>query len=249
MKPNKNLWYWILILGFIHPVICKAQQDTVFLTLEQAIGIAQAQSPDAIIAKHRFRISYWQYRSFTADYRPSIRLDAIMPNISNSFRTVSVPAGPDVYQYNSLANYDVNMTINQKIGFTGGSIFLQSSLSRLDNYFNDTSTTSYQSTPIIIGYRQPIFQYNEYRWSKKIEPIKYEKAKRQYLEDVETVAQTTNNHFFNLLIAKVEKDIAIKNMHNYDTLYKIAKGRYQLGKIAENELLQLDNVVLFHSSQ
>jgi outer membrane protein TolC len=30
------------------------------------------------------------------------------------------------------------------------------------------------------------------------------------------------------------------NLSNYDTLYSIAKGRYQLGKIAENDLLQLE---------
>jgi len=31
----------------------------------------------------------------------------------------------------------------------------------------------------------------------------------------------------------------LKNYHNYDTLYQIAKGRFNLGKIAENDLLQL----------
>ncbi len=34
--------------------------------------------------------------------------------------------------------------------------------------------------------------------------------------------------------------IAEKNLNSYDTLYKIAQGRYQLGKIAENDLLQLE---------
>lgn len=240
MKPKSFLTIWILLTGLLLPVSSFSQQDTLYLTLQDAISIAQQQSPDALIAKHRFRMSYWQYRSFSAEYRPGVNLNAVMPNISNSFRTISVPDGPDIYQYNSLANYDVRMSIDQKIGFTGGSVFLESRLSRLDNYYSDSSTTSYQTTPIIIGYRQPIFQYNEYRWAKKLEPLKYEKAKRQYLEDNEAVAQTANSHFFNLLTATVEKAIAVKNMANYDTLFRIAKGRYQLGKIAENELLQLE---------
>jgi len=50
----------------------------------------------------------------------------------------------------------------------------------------------------------------------------------------------TVNHFFNLLLAQVEMGIAEKNLNNYDTLFKVAKGRYQLGKIAENDLLQLE---------
>jgi outer membrane protein TolC len=210
------------------------------LTLSDALAIAQAKSSDALIAKHRFRINYWQYRSFKADYLPSVVVDASLPNFSRSYRTVSVPDGPDIFQYNTLGNYSAGITINQKIGPTGGSVFVQSSLQRLDNIYPDSTYTNYQSVPVIIGYRQPIFQFNEYRWSKKLEPLKYEKAKRQCQEDIEQVSITTINHFFNLLLAQIEVGIAKKNLNSYDTLYKIALGRYQLGKIAENELLQLE---------
>jgi outer membrane protein TolC len=217
-----------------------SQNDTLVLTLNDAMTIAQAKSSDAMIAKHRFRINYWQYHSFKADYLPSINVDANLPSFSRSYRTVSVPDGPDIFQYNTLGNYSAGMTINQKIGFTGGSVFLESRLQRLDNIYPDSTYTNYQSVPIVIGYRQPIFQYNEYRWSKKLEPLKYEKAKRQYLEDIEQISITTINHFFNLLLAQIEVVIAEKNLNSYDTLYKIALGRYQLGKIAENDLLQLE---------
>jgi len=217
-----------------------SQDETLVLTLSEALTIAKSQSADAMIAKHRFRMNYWQYRSFKADYLPSVNLDANLPSFSRSFRTISVPDGPDIFQYNTLGNYSAGMTINQKVGFTGGTVFLESRLQRLDNFIDDSTYSTYQSTPIIIGYRQPIFQYNEYRWAKQLEPLKYEKAKRQYLEDVEQVSITTINHFFNLLLAQIEKGIAEKNLNSYDTLFKIAKGRYQLGKIAENELLQLE---------
>lgn len=216
-----------------------SQQDTLRLTLSDALAIAQAKSSDALIAKHRFRINYWEYHSFKADYLPSINLDANIPSFSRSYRRVSVPDGPDIFQYNTFSNYSAGVTINQKIGFTGGSVFLQSQLQRLDNIYPDSTYTNFQSVPVIIGYRQPIFQYNEYRWSKQLEPLKYEKAKRRYLEDIEQVSITTINHFFNLLLAQIEVGIAEKNLRSYDTLYKIALGRYQLGKIAENELLQL----------
>jgi outer membrane protein len=220
--------------------VTMAQQDTVMLTLNDALAIARAQSADAMIAKHRFRMNYWQYRSFRADYLPSVTLDAVLPDFSRSYRPVTQPDGTEVFQYNTLGNYAAGMTINQKVGPTGGSVFLRSSLQRRDNIFEDSTYSSYQSTPVVIGYTQPIFQYNEYRWAKQLEPLKYEKAKRQYLEDVEQVSVTTINHFFNLLLAQIEKGIAEKNLNNYDTLYRIAKGRYQLGKIAENELLQLE---------
>lgn len=217
-----------------------SQDDTLVLTLNEALIMAKSRSADAMIAKHRFRMDYWQYRSFKADYLPSITLDANLPDFSRSYRPVTQPDGTNIFQYNTFGDYSAGMSINQKVGFTGGSVFLRSSLNRHDDFYDDSINTNYQSTPIIIGYSQPIFQFNEYRYSKQLEPIKYEKAKRKYLEDIEQVSISTVNNFFNLLLAQIEKGIAEKNLNSYDTLYRIAKGRYQLGKIAENDLLQLE---------
>jgi outer membrane protein TolC len=246
MKFLPIVFTGLLLGSMILPGRLFSQRDTLYLSLDEAILIAQERSPDALIAKHRFRMSYWNYRSFRADYRPSVNLDASIPNIDRAFNEYTYQDGSRDFLYSSTTRYNVGMTIRQKIGVTGGSVFLQSRLSRLDNYDPNHPDTvpyhriNYSTLPIVIGYNQPIFQYNEYKWAKKIEPLKYEKAKRQYLEDNEAVAQTANNHFFNLLIASIEKQIALKNMANYDTLYRIALGRYQLGKIAENELLQLE---------
>jgi outer membrane protein len=217
-----------------------SQNDSITLTLEDALHLAHQQSPDALIAKNTFLKNYWAYRSYKADYLPSVTLDATLPSLSQSYRIIPVENGPDIFQFNDFNNYSAKMTINQKIGPTGGSVFLQSSLQRLDNFLPDTSYTSYQTTPVIIGYSQPLFQFNQYKWDKKLEPLRYEKAKRKYLEDMEQISITTTQHFFNLLVAQVQKDISVKNMKNYDTLYRIAKGRFNLGKIAENDLLQLE---------
>jgi len=70
--------------------------------------------------------------------------------------------------------------------------------------------------------------------------MKYDEAKKKYLEEMENVSLMTTNHFFNLLLAQIREKIAIINQANYDTLYKIAQGRFNLGKIAENDLLQLE---------
>jgi outer membrane protein TolC len=68
----------------------------------------------------------------------------------------------------------------------------------------------------------------------------YKEAEQKYLEDMEQVSITASNYFFNLLLMQIREKIAIINQANYDTIYKIAYGRYTLGKIAENELLQLE---------
>ncbi len=238
---NNAIFYYLFLIASIsiQSTICLAQQPVKY-TLNDVIGIAQKQSPDALMAKHSFRHSYWSYRFYKATYLPNLRLDATMPNVNRSITAVPAQDGSTNYTPQSLTSYSVNMSLNQKIGFTGGEAFLSTGVSRMDNFYTDTSTTQYLANMVNIGIRQPIFNYNPYKWLKKIEPMKYEAAKRVVVEQNEKVAATAIDYFFSLLIAQMERKIAYKNQANYDTLYKIALGRYTLGKIAENDLLQLE---------
>ena len=91
-----------------------------------------------------------------------------------------------------------------------------------------------------IGLQQPINGYNGFHWERQIEPLKYQAAQRQYIQTLEQVSLRAVNYFFDLALAQKNLDIAKVNYSNADTLYRIAKGRYQLGTIAENELLQME---------
>ncbi|PLX05215.1 MAG: hypothetical protein C0595_00435 [Marinilabiliales bacterium] len=238
MKTSKNvmiafLGIIILIIGINSKSASLYAQQTKTYTLEEVIKLAQEQSPDALIAKHTFRRSYWNFRSFKAMYLPGVNLRATLPEIENTY----IDFQGNVI-LNNYINNSVGMSIDQRIGLTGGRISLYSGLSRTDNILDDTS--SYRTNIINVGITQPIFKYNSYKWDKLIEPIKYNEDKRSYIETNESVAIKALNHFFSLLLAQVELDIAKKNESNYDTLYRIAKGRYTLGKIAENDLLQLE---------
>ncbi len=229
-----------IIIIFIFGILVtdlQAQDEINLLTLDDVLYIARQQSPDALIAKHRFRSSYWEYRSFRATYLPSLILDGSLPNYNRSIQSILLPQGKEYIKSNSI-EFSTGAAINQRIGLTGGNVFLRSSLERRDDFINDS--TSYYSVPIQIGYSQPIFKYNPWKWDRKIEPLKYEEAKRTYIEDVEQISISATQYFFNLLLSQIEMEIAAKNYANYDTLYHIALGRYNLGKIAENELLQLE---------
>jgi outer membrane protein TolC len=70
--------------------------------------------------------------------------------------------------------------------------------------------------------------------------MKYEAAKLTYINTMERVSQQSVRYFFDLALAQINLEIAEKNLANSDTLYQIAQGRYQLGTIAENDLLQLE---------
>ncbi len=233
--------YFLIVFISLQSLILVGQTEVNRLTLDDVIYIAKQQSPDALIAKHRFRRSYWQYRSYKASYLPAVSLRGTLPSINKSIDNITgldgirTPVGTDYTQY------DLGMSIKQRIGLTGGELSINSSAERTyDRIADPGEEERFRAIPVSFGYEQPLFNYNEFKWEKKIEPLKYEEASRTYIENMEQVSLTATNHFFNLLAAQIQIQIAKKNLYSYDTLYHIAEGRYNLGKIAENELLQLE---------
>lgn len=226
--------YYLRILALIMlilPFSLTAQKITRRMSLEEATSIAKERSIQALIAKQQFGVSFWEYKSFRATYLPQLSASGVIPTYNSSINDPTQAYLPTQY-----VNYSGRLDLSQQIGLTGGNISLNSGLSRTD-YISDTTPTSYRSIPVTITYTQPIFKYNKFRWDRKINPLQYDQAKRKYLEDLEDVNISVTNFFFALLEAQVEKKIARTNYLNYDTLYKITLGRYQLGKIPQNQLL------------
>ncbi len=229
----------IIISGIWHTA--SAQFIPKQLTLQDAIEIAMEQSPDALNSKQNFRASFWEYKSFRASYLPALGFEATIPEFQRSIsKQTDITTGEQVFVPQQYISSDAKLSISQRIGFSGGQVFLRSGLEAVYNITDSNITSSFLSTPVNVGLIQPIFQFNPYKWDRKIEPVKYSEAKQKYLEDIEQISIATTNHFFNLLNAQVDMKIANTNLSNYDTLYTIALGRYQLGKIAENDLLSLE---------
>lgn len=214
-------------------------QETRRLTLDDVIRLAEEQSPYALIAKHRFRASYWQYRTFVAEYRPALTLTGQLPDYSTAYSRVwnSVTEQYD-YASTNILQTSGSLALAQNIGLTGGSISLVSDLTFERDF--ERNANKYITAPLNVRLTQPLFRYNELKWQKKIEPLKYEEARKTYLSDVENVHMMAVQYFFNLALAQINREIAETNMQNADTLYQIARGRYNLGTIAEDELLQME---------
>ncbi|HEY5471216.1 MAG TPA: TolC family protein [Bacteroidales bacterium] len=213
-------------------------QNVKRLTFEEVIKLAEVQSPNALMAKHRFRASYWQYRTFIAQYRPSLTLTGTTPDYSNALdRVYDSQSETWIYRATNTMNNIGSLSLAQNIGLTGGSISLNSDLT----LYNDIQNTSrkYITSPISIGLNQPIFRYNALKWQRKTEPLKYQAAMKTYVAGIENVHQSAVQNFFSLALAQINKQIAAMNYLNADTLWQMAQGRYNLGTIAEDELLQM----------
>lgn len=227
----------ILLTMVVRCVAAAAEADTLVLSLQDAILLAQRQSPSAQSARNTFLSAYWNYRYYQANYLPSITLSS-SPYINKEMNKITQSDGTARFIQQDQFGADLTLKVNQNISFTGGSLFLKSTLNRMDELHD--KTTAYSSQPLLIGYEQSLFGYNALKWDRRIEPLRYREAKKQYAETLEIISATTCNYFFSLASAQTELDMARQNFASADTLYSMAQGRYQIGTITENEMLQLE---------
>ncbi|MDR1405707.1 MAG: TolC family protein [Prevotellaceae bacterium] len=213
-------------------------------TLEEVLTLAQDQSPDAVRTRSAYLASYWQYRAYRANRLPSLSFSASFPDFSNQYTSVPIidSAGSMINVYSSSFINQVSgiLSISQNLP-TGGVISVLSSLDRQDRFLNSLEQyegASYRTTPVSVNLRQSIFGVNEWKWDRKIEPLRYEEARRNYLKQMETISLRAIQYFFDLAAAQQSLAIAEFNYANNDTLHKIAQGRYNIGTIGENDLLQ-----------
>ncbi len=215
-------------------------QERKYLDLQDVINLASQQSLDAFRNENMFLARYWEFRYFKADRLPSLTLQATPFDYNRSMQKVyNYDQNRDEYKLREDLNSDVSMLLNQNIGFTGGQIFARSELN-LSQKLGIDKNSSWSSTPFSIGYMQPLNGYNSFKWTAKIEPLKFEQAKKSFIQSREELAIKASRLFFDLVDAQIEVNIATTNLANADTLYTIGKGRYQVGTVTQDELLNLE---------
>ncbi|MDC0584233.1 TolC family protein [Bacteroidales bacterium] len=227
-----------LIVFFITHNVFSQKDSITILSYTQVIELALMQSPEALKNKTRKENSYWAWKSFKAGYLPKFSLESYLPSYSKSIRRWTNSDGSDRTAMQERITPIATLSGEQLIGATGGTIRLSSHLKPTINY--STNTENYELNAFDITYYQPILSFNRHKWDKKIQDLKLLEADKDYFLNMEQTAITATQFYFDLMIAQINLEISKLNLANNDTIFKIAKGRYDLGKIAENELLQIE---------
>ncbi len=216
------------------------QAQPLTLTLPRAIEIAADSSLQAFRAENQYLASYWSYRSFKAGRLPSLTLRTSPLEYRRDFtQRYDYEQNIDVYRrQQSLYSYG-NLSLSQNLDWTGGTFFVDSELGFMRNFTGETDYTQFSSVPIRIGYSQSLFGFNSFKWERKIEPLKYQKAQTQYLYNQEEISETAIQYFFTLAIAQLEYDMAEANVASSDTLYSIGQERQKIASISQADLLTL----------
>ena len=229
---------WLLI-GFLS-IVSYSHAQNVF-TLNDVIQRAQSQSPAFKQTETRRENRYWQYQYYRTNYIPQIRMNSNNAGslYNNSFSRTPRADGTFSYQPVNFLNPGVNFSLQQPIEWTGGVISVNSTYNYFRD-FNNVQPTIWNGSPFYISLFQPIFAFNQLKWSRMVEPIRFEESKREYAEAMEAIARDGVTSFFNVLQAQVNLQIAQFNLANNDTIYKIEQGRYNIGTTSEDKLLQVE---------
>jgi len=235
------------------PVGLAAQQPTT-LTLQDAISIAQRQSPNAQVARSTRDAARARDRAFNARLLPQVSVSGSAADYNRGIISVVDTAGRTRFVPQSQNRSSLGLSIAQKIPLTGGTLSIGSALTRIDQFSDQTASVtvpgasgyskSWTSTPITIGLQQDLFRPRTLVWDEKVQSLSSSVAERMYLEAREDVAGNAAAAFFDLYAAQSTYDNSLANVGVNDTLYTLNQGRFEVGKIGENELLKSELALL-----
>ena len=236
--------YLLLLTIFLNSLFLRAEDKIVKLTLPEVIKIASKQSIDAFKQKNMYFSSYWAFKYYKANKLPSLSIGSNPLTFSNSIRQDYDYVGQTwIYSQQNNLTSSASLKMAQIVGLTGGSFSVSSDLGMTRNFIGDQQTL-YSANALSVGYTQRVNGYNSMHWASKIEPLKFQVAKKNLIQSIENIALTATNKFFSMIDAQIEINISLTNLANADTLYQLGKGRYQVGTVTQDELLNMELTLL-----
>jgi len=234
----------IILIILLHSIFCYSQTP---LTLNQAIEIAQQSSLQTQINTQNFEIGKQSFRRDNATLLPQINLNGNLPGYNNSISSITQPDGTIKFTTVEQAYSTGILSLNQKILATGGSLNINSGLNRFDR-LTGVKSTNWQSQPININLSQPIFQFNNFKFSRKIAKLNNQLNSKTYIESKEVIALQVSQQFFTSLLSQQNLTLVQYNKNITDTLFAVAKTKLNLGKIDEDEFLQINLQVIGYAN-
>jgi outer membrane protein TolC len=240
MLKIKTLLAYLVIISICHTGMIG--QQVVNIRLHEVIKAAQEGSSSALLSETRLKNQYWRYVSFKSFFKPQLAVNGVIPSINRSISSIALPDGSEAFVNRSFMSNSVGVQMTQNIIQTGGSIFVSSDIERLDLFGSaiQPKRTSYLSTPVSIGFEQPLFGFNSFKWNMEIQNMQYARAAKLRIEENEMIAIETLNRFFDLYLTDLNLETTIDNQIYLDSLAKIAVNRFDLGRIGETEMLQVE---------
>ena len=214
-------------------------QEPIVLSLDRTIALAADSSLAAFRARNVYLSGYWEFRNYQAERLPSLTLNLTPAQYYRDI-TKRYNSELDIDEYRKQQSFYAagNLKVKQNFDLLGGSFYLDTDLEYM-RYFGASTYNQFTSVPIRLGYTQSLVGYNPFRWAKKIEPLKYDKVKKELLYNLEEISEQATTYFFALAMAQMEYDMAKEQLATADTLYRTGEERLKIASISKADLLTL----------
>jgi len=235
----------LLALGAL-PAVVSAQAAPAprTLTLEEAVQIAERQGMAAAAARSTRDAARHRDRAFAARLLPRLGLSGRAADLNRGINPITLPNGERQFVRQAQNESQLGVVLSQAIPWTGSELTIGSRASRIDIFGDGATSQLWQTTPFVVGLRQEIFRPRTLLWDRRENDLTAEIADRRYLEAREDLAGQTASAYFDLFAAQLALANAEANAAVNDTLYTLNQGRYEVGKIGENDLLQSELALL-----
>lgn len=231
----RSILVLLLLVSMTEPLSAKSMT----LTLERTIELAGDSSLTAFRYRNMYQASYWQYISYRASRLPSLSLQ-FSPASYHRYMTRRYDSEQniDIFRQQLTFGAGASLQMAQNFDLFGGVFYLESGMEFMRN-FGANRLTQYSAVPVRLGYRQSLIGFNSFKWERKIEPLKFEKAKKELVYNLELVSEQAVTHFFTLALAQAEYRLAEENVASCDSLYAMGEKRFRIASISRSELLTL----------
>lgn len=180
------------------------------------------------------------FENYKKGFLPSVSFSLNPVSFNRSLRLMQ---RPDDGSYSHVADYsnssNAGITIQQKIGITGGVLSMNTNLSVLTEF--STQRNSFSTTPLSVNYSQQLVGgYYTYKKMRDMQRIKVINSAKQYCSDMADMQTQALNLFLELFLADITRKLALRNISISDTLLVAGKVLWQNGYFTEYEYKQVE---------
>jgi len=227
--------FLILILLIYNALVSFSQQG---ITLEQAMKIAESNSPSIKITKLNLIRSQENLNAQNAALKSNfaLTLNPISYTQSREFNEL-------VSQWNSRTTTESfgNFTISQPIVLTDARISLSNRFGFYDSYSEYSGTTSTGfSNNVSISLDQPLFTYNRTKLSLKELQLALENSQLNYAIQLLSLEKQVTQAFYSVYQQQQSLDIANIAFQNMQKSYEVSKNKVDAGISPREEMFQAE---------
>lgn len=206
------------------------------LTLEDAITTAQEKSPALKKSNLELKQSYFGLKSSKLAFWSTVDLNLTTPFISKNITEVIDTAGKSTFVEREYMSYSSELSINQPIVWTDGTLSLISSVTaRQDKGFDKNYLGDLR-----LRLTQPLFTYNRRSVGLERSEIQLAMAEKNYIVNQQDIIYQVKSSYFDWFKAVQFQKIAESQLEQVKSSYELAKKKFDSGIIAEVQVLTLE---------